>query len=144
MPQTLISEPRSTLDALVASPRGDVLAAWQTNAWAYSSGPRALHVALQRPGGTFGPPVSLGHFDASPSEFSLAADGTGAVAFNHGSWSHPRLIVRGLRADGTWSPPTPLPGSDLRIVAAPGGRVTAIWMTQTRGNETLHAGLLQP
>jgi hypothetical protein len=127
---------------VVASPRGDVLATWQTNAWAFSRGPKELHVMLQRPGEAFGPPVSLGHFDAYPREFSLAADGTGAAAWNRGSWNRPRLVVRVLGADGAWGPPSSLPGSDLQIVAAPGGRVTAAWMTSTRRGDTLHAGLV--
>jgi hypothetical protein len=84
-PQTLITERRSTLTGVVAGPRGDVLAAWQTNAWAYSHGPRELHVMLQRPGATFAPPVSLGRFAADPSTLSLAADGTRAAAWNAGS-----------------------------------------------------------
>ena len=41
VPQTLITEQFSTLSELVASPRGDVLAAWQTHAWALSGGPRS-------------------------------------------------------------------------------------------------------
>ena len=97
---------------------------------------------LQRPGEPFGPPVSLGRFDAYPRDFSLAADGTGAAAWNSGSWRRPRLVVRILGADGTWGPPSPLPGSDLQIVAAPGGRVTAAWTTKSARRETLSVGLL--
>jgi hypothetical protein len=99
---------------------------------------------LQRPGEAFAPPVSLGHFGAYPRELSLAADGSGAAAWNRGGWSHPRLVIRFLGADGAWGPPRPLPGADLQIVAAPGGRVTAAWVTIARRRETLHAGLLKP
>ena len=78
---------------------------------------------LQRPGEAFGAPISLGRFGAYPREFSLAADGTGAAAWNSGNWRRPRLVVRVLGIDGTWHPPSRVPGSDLQIVAAPGGQV---------------------
>ena len=142
-PQTVLVEPLSTLSGLTASPRGDVLAAWQTNASACSNGPQELRVMLQRPGEPFGAPVPLGRFGSYPLELSLAADGTGAAAWSSADFDRaPALVIRKLGADGSWSTPSPLPGSDVLIAAAPGGRVTAAWMTKTRRSETLHVGLV--
>ena len=142
-PQALLVEPRSTLSGLAAGPRGDMLAAWQTNAWAYSSGPRELRVMLQRPGEPFGAPISLGRFGSYPLELSLAADGTGAAVWNSADFDRATaLVIRKLGADGSWSPASPLPGSGVVIAAAPGGRVTAAWTTRTRRGERLHVGLV--
>ncbi len=129
-PQTLIKEPRSTLTSVVGGPRGGVLAAWQMNAWAgVLERPKELHVMLQRPGEAFGPPVRLGHFDAHLSEPSLAADGSGAAAWNRGSLvrahcsrrhAHDREVV--LIQMVLWRP------SALRTLLArmrPPGRVVA-------------------
>ncbi|MDA0183976.1 hypothetical protein OJ997_26955 [Solirubrobacter phytolaccae] len=144
-PQTLISEPRSTLSRIAASARGDVLAAWQSNAWTFSNGPRELHVMLQRPGQPFGPPVSLGRFEGYPAEIALAADGTGAAAWNTARESRPpKLVVRRLAADGAWQPPVALAGTEVQIVAAPGGTVTVAWLAKSADGrrERLHAGLV--
>ena len=75
-------------------------------------------------------------------QWAPASDGTGAAAWNSGSWSRPRLIARVLSVDGTWGRPVSLPGVDLRIVAAPGGRLTAAWVSKTRRQDKLHVGLL--
>jgi hypothetical protein len=141
-PQTLISEPLSTLVDVAASPRGDVLAAWQTNAWAGSNGPQEIRVILQRPGEAFGPPIALGPFKAYPHGVSLAADGSGAAGWNTGSWGRPKLVVRVLNANGNWAAPIAVPGADMQFVAAPGGRLTVAWLTKVRDRETLHVGSL--
>jgi len=122
-------EPGSALDALVAGPRGDLLATWVTRR-------SRLNVSLRRPGGTFAPPVALGrvHRYFSGATTALAADGSGAV-----SWTSPRgPFTRVLSSDGHWR--APVSGGGL-LVAAPGGRVTAAWTEQRRrGGEVLRVG----
>lgn len=110
-PASLGDEPSQLLVGLATNPRGDALAV---------SRGLTLRASLRRSGGAFAAPVELGSVGGTVS-VALADDGTGGV-----SWG---ATTRLLAADGTWSAPIARGGL---IVAAPGGRVTAAWVTKRK------------
>ena len=114
-PAPFVNEGDTALGTLVAGSRGDVLAAWHTNA---SRGGGFLRAAVARPGAPFSPPALVGRFSAYPLFAALGADGSGAIAAIGGSERRPRPYVRVLRPDGTW-------GARIKVQHVPAGLAPA-------------------
>ena len=114
-PAPFVSEGDTALGTLVAGSRGDVLAAWHTNA---SRGDGFLRAAVARPGAPFSSPALVGRFSAYPLFAALGADGSGAIAAIGGSERRPRPYVRVLRPDGTW-------GARIKVQDGPAGLAPA-------------------
>ncbi len=140
-PAPLPSNGTTFLDGMVAGPRGDVLATFETRPWTTARGDERLSVSLQRPGEPFGAPIVLGSLAPHLPSASLAADGSGAIAWVAGTERRPRPVLRRLGTDGRWAGPETVRGYDNLLIAAPGGRVTVAWAEQGSDHDTLRVAL---
>ena len=151
-PTPFVSEGNTSLAALEAGSRGDVLAAWTLSA-PPARRPRADRwrgpaipppVAVQRPGAPFSAPVLLARVAPYPVLAALGADGSGAIAYLAGTGRRLRQVVRVLRPDGSWVAPATLTGGVAGLMpAAPGGFTLATMHPARSGDWTLRVQALE-